>query len=111
MKIHCGFVVVILSSVYLKTSLSRQHNDRSFSSSKRIEGSSSDDEDDKRSSTSDSSHSSDEKSKGDDKGKYSQIFSSVLKLNEFHTKQIEDFLAEAVVNQAKFAINQIINVA
>lgn len=85
MKIHCGFVVVILFSVYLKTSLSRQHNDRSFSSSKRIEGSSSDDEDDKRSSTSDSSHSSDEKSKGDDKGKYYPTFYFYLK--RFESKQ------------------------
>lgn len=91
MKIHCGFVVVILFSVYLKTSLSRQHNDRSFSSSKRIEGSSSDDEDDKRSSTSDSSHSSDEKSKGDDKGKYSQILSSVLNKIERHNSMGKGF--------------------
>lgn len=61
-------------SFHPKTSLSRQHNGRSFSSTKRIEGSSSDDEDDKRSSTSDSSQSSDEKSKGDDKGKYLKNF-------------------------------------
>lgn len=88
MKIHCGFVVVVVIFscflVYPKTSLlSRHHNGRSFSSSKRIEGSSSDDED-KSSSTSDS-HSSDEKSKGDDKGKYYPTFYFYLK--RFESKQ------------------------
>ncbi|XP_055315156.1 calcium uniporter protein, mitochondrial [Sitodiplosis mosellana] len=60
----CGLTKLNSGQLYL-TSLNRIHNGRSFSTSKRIEGSSSDEEgDEKRSSTSDSSsHSSDEKSK------------------------------------------------
>ncbi|XP_031618592.1 calcium uniporter protein, mitochondrial isoform X2 [Contarinia nasturtii] len=58
----CGLTKLNSGQLFL-TSLNRQHNGRSFSSSKRIESTSSDDEgDDKRSSTSDS-HSSDEKTK------------------------------------------------